>query len=594
MNLKDLYAQRKGQTTFRERDSAYRIFDGYYQSRDPQKPGVPQITYRPYLMDSINSSAAENHRYSVNLHRGVVAYFGSLFSKAPRLWKTPLLGDEKSADIQTTWLRSVFKNSRMGTHQPRNSHWLSLKGDCVYAVDWDLNDKKVLIRTYDPAWCYPQFSAIDLGAIDNMLIAIDVPASWAKEKYGVNVEGESTHLFHYWDDHIFRVDVDTTEITAMGRQHDLGFCPFRWVFGSGDGTMAQADVRDLGALQDLFNENLLLAIDALRKQVDPAYYGTGLKGNLEPKSGEVLGIPNEAAKIAAFPTGGDPQTIMAVMGMIGERIQEISGMSPISAQGRAGGSIVTGTAVRNQVEAMESRTETRRQTLEDSFEQVGEYCFRVLEKIFPNQELTFPGKDGEETLKGSDVKEWYECKAQYGDLLGLGPRERMQVAMQGEGHIYDDLMAIRLADLPDVTPEEMVKRLADFQDRQAIAYGRGQGLGQIAAQSVQQQPPPAASGAQPGPPPDSMPQKPSPPPAPGVGGMNVTLQDVERALAMIKAQLKGPVYATGDLAVVGMSSNPMLVVGVAKDLPIVNSIMAGLHGIAVAKVPDGMPQLEIG
>jgi len=76
--------------------------------------------------------------------------------------------------------------------------------------------------------------------------------------------------------------------------------------------------------------------------------------------------------------------------------------------------------------------------------------------------------------------------------------------------------------------------------------------------------------------------------------MNVTLQDVERALAMVKAQLKGPVWATGDLAVVGMSANPMLVVGVQKDLPIVNSIMAGLHGIAVADVPEGMPRLEIG
>jgi hypothetical protein len=593
VNLKDLYGKRKGETQFRERDAAYRIFEGYYQSRDPQKPGVPQITYRPYLIDSISSSAAENHRYSVNLHRGVVAYFGSLFAKTPRLWKTPLMGDEKSADIQTGWLRSVFKNSRMGTQQPRNSNWLSLRGDCVYGVDWDKDDKKVLIRTYDPGWCYPQFSALDLGGIENMLIAIEVPATWAKEKYGISVEGETTYLFHYWDDDIFRVDIDKTEITAMRREHHLGFCPFRWVFGTGDGVMAQADVRDLAALQDLFNENLLLAIDAVRKQVDPAYYGTGLKGNLEPKGGEVLGIPNENAKISKFETGGDPAVIMGVMSMLGDQIHQVSGMSPISAQGRAGGSIVTGTAVRNQVEAMESRTETRRQTLEDAFEQVGEYCFKVLEKVFRTQELTFPGKNGEETLKGSDVKEWYECKAQYGDLLGLGPRERMQVAMQGMGHIYDDLMGIRLADLPDVTPEEMVKRLADFQDRQAIAFGRGQGLGQIAAQSVQQQPPPAATGEQPGPPPSAMPQKPSPPPAPGVGGMNVTLQDVERALAMVKPQLTGPVYATGDLAVVGMSANPMLVVGVKKDLPIVNSIMAGLHGIAVAKVPDGMPQLEL-
>lgn len=563
-------------------------------SRDPDKPGIPQITYRPYLIDSVNTGSSDNHRYAVNLSRGVVSYFASTFARMPKLWKTPLGDDFKSADLQSAWLHSVLKRSRIGTLQPRQSHWLSLRGDAVYGVDWDEKEKQVMVRTFDPAWCYPQFSALDLGAVEDMLIATKVPGLWAQQTYGHQNEKDSVMLYIYWTAQDRMVQIDETVITEQTRHHGLGFCPFRWVFGSADGTLAQADVRDLASLQDLYNENLLLAMDTVRKGVDPAYFGTGIKGNLQPTPGEVLGIPNENAKIAPFITGGDPQVIMAVMGMLGETIHQISGMSPISAQGRATGSIVTGTAVRNQVEAMETRSETRRTTLEDAFEQIGEQCFRVLEHIFPTKELTFPDLTGEpQTIKGKDVKKWYECAAQYGDLLGLAPRERMQVAMTGLGRIYDDRMAIRLADLPDTTPEQMIGRMSDYQDRQAIIVGRGQGLGQVAAQAVTQKPPQAATGAPPGPPPGSQPQAPSPPPTPGIAGMQVTLQDVERALEMVKAQIKGPVWATGDLAVVGMSAQPMLVVGLDRDLAIVNSVMAGLHGMAVTSVPDGMPRLEL-
>lgn len=579
---------------FKERDVAYQVFENYYMSRDPNKPGIPQITYRPYLIDAVNTSSADNHRYAVNLSRGVVAYFSSAFARPPRLWKTVQGDDQKTADLQTAWLKAVFKHSRMGTLQPRQAHWLSLRGDAVYGVDWDEKDKQVLVRTFDPAWCYPQFSALDLGAVEDMLIATKVSAEWAKSTYGYTTGKDSVMLFIYWTAQDRMVQIEETVIEDQARHHGLGFCPFRWVFGSADGAFAQADVRDLASLQDLYNENLLLAMDSVRKGVDPAYWGTGIKGNLQPTPGEVLGIPNDNAKIQRFETGGDPQITMAVMSMLSDTIHQISGMSPISAQGRAGGSIVTGTAVRNQVEAMETRSETRRATLEDAFEQVGEQCFRVLEHIFPTKEMTFPDANGEpQTIKGSDVKKFYDCAARYGDLLGLGARERMQVAMTGLDRIYDDRMAIRLADLPDVTPEEMVNRMTDYKERQAIAIGRGQGLGQVAAQAVSQKPPASASGEPPGPPPGSQPQPPSPPPTPGIGGMQITLADVEKAMAMIKGQLKGPVWATGDLAVVGMSAQPMLVVGLERDLPLVNSVIQGLHGLAVTEAPKGMPRLEL-
>src|SRR5467141_1053931 len=310
MNLREIYEHRKGMVTFKERDVSYRVFENYYQSRDPQKPGIPQITYRPYLIDNVAMSTPDSQRYAVNLSRRVVSYFASSFARPPRTWKSPLGSDSKTADEHSYWLKNVFERSRLSTLQPRNAHWLSMKGDCVYHVDWDEKENQVKVRTYDPAWCYPQFSNVDLGAVDDMLIVFQVSTHWANSTYGTNIQGETTHVYIYWDDQVRRIQVGEQAIPTMDRDHGLGFCPFRWVFGAADGTLAQADVRDLPALQDLYNENLLLALDAIRKQVDPAYYGTGIKGNLMPEAGTVLGIPNENAKINEFPVGGDATIIL--------------------------------------------------------------------------------------------------------------------------------------------------------------------------------------------------------------------------------------------------------------------------------------------
>src|SRR4029077_7215725 len=107
----------------------------------------------------------------------------------------------------------------------------------------------------------------------------------------------------------------------------------------------------------------------------------------------------------------------------------------------------------------------------------------------------------------------------------------------------------------------------------------------------QSPPPPEQMGQPPGVPPDAMPQKPGTPPVPGAAGFNVSIEDVVRALKLIETQLKGPVWASGDLAVVGMSSNPMVMVGVQRDLPIVNSVMQALHGIATEHAVG--PRLEL-
>lgn len=594
-NLRDIYNQRKGMQTFKERDAKVHVFENYYQGRSAQKSTSGQVSYRPHLVDSGANAVPEDNGYAVNLSRRVVSHFGSTFARPPKLWKSPQGDDLKTAELHTDWLKQVMHQSRILTLHPRQAHWLSLRGDCVYSTDWDVKKKQVLIRTYDPAWCYPQFSNLDMGAVDDMLICFTVSSRWAKNQYGVTISDETCQVFIYWDEEVRRVQVNDIKIGAMDRDHRLGFCPFRWVFGAPDGSLAQADVRDLPALQDLYNENLLLALDAIRKQVDPAYYGTGLKGNLTPEPGEVVSIPNENAKVAVFPSGGDPAIIMGVMSMLEQNIEATSGMSPISSRGQAGGSIVTGSAVRHQVEAIEARVESRRAMLEDTYAQVGEQCFRVLEKIFPKEELTFPTKTGFETISGDDVKEWYTCFAQYGDYLGLSPTERVQASLQGLGRIYDDHMAIRLADLPDTTPEAMVARIADYQERQGITTGRAQALSQLAAQEAQQSAPsPDKLGSGPPPvPPEAAPQKPGLPPTPGVAGLNVSLEDVSRALKMVETRLKGPVWATGDLAIVGVSASPMVKVGLQRDLAIVNSVMQALHGIAVVETPKEMPLLEL-
>jgi hypothetical protein len=594
-DLKQMLDQRMSHPMMKARDDAYKVFHNYINSQN--RKGKVQLTFKPFAqMDVRGTGEGQDHRLAINLSRRVHSYFTSTFGRAPATWKLPSgmePEDKDKAERLTFWLTGMFEACRVDAAQPRQASWLSGRGDCVFAIDYDDKEGAVLVRTYDPAWCYPTFDPFDVGGVQDILIAFSASKKWAEATYKVAVKTEksSVQIYHYWDGTHFECQVEGQPLPDFTRKHDLGFCPFRWVFGDADGNLAMSDIRDIPALQDFYNENLLLAMDSIRKNVDKAWIAFGVNKDIVPKPGMAIAVKSADAKIQEFPAGGDPQIIMAVMSMLESGVESTTGISASSARGQVHG-LSSGAAIRNQVQAVEARNEARKSAFEDAYAMVGNYAFRVLEKKFSGKKVKQMSTNGYVEVSGDDVAGHYLCQAEYGGFVGMDLAQRIQGALQGLGRIYDDKEAIRLAALPGVNPLEMQKRVDDYQNRLAIAAARGQALGQHVLQS--QPEPTAQQMGQPQMPAGAVPQAAQLAPSPQATDVGLTsLPDIERALTAVKAQLHGSVWAVGELAVAGMASSPLLMVSSEKDLGPVTAIMQALRVHVLPGHPGQMPSLAL-
>jgi hypothetical protein len=569
VNLRDLWNQRKSSTLFKERDAKYLVHDTYYHSKFKGSEGN-QLTYRPYQMDNINYGS-DDPSYLINHCRKIVNYFASSFSKRPKWFVIPKSSQEdelKHASELTGDLEKCVRRSRLDSLQPKWSYFLSSRGDAVYGVE--VVNGESYIRMYDPWWCYPSHSPFDLGACLDMLVSFNVTAYWVRQNYDVSLSNkrdeEMVQMFLYWDSK--RKFVQFDDVLVGGSEHGFDRCPFRWTFGGPSGLMGESDVIEIPKLQDLYNENILLAMDSVRKDIDPAYWGSGLKGDVTPVPGQVANAGPDA-KINAFPSGGNPQVILGIADMLSGSMQSMAGVSPISMTGQASGSIVTGSAVRHQVEAGESRLDTRKTFIEDTFRMLGELVLSQVET------------------------ERYEVEANYGAFSSIPLQDRIQLALQGEGRLWDDAYAVgTVIDLPGVEAAEMMERIAAYQVRQATVAAQAQIAAQkLSAQSQQQQGPQMPHTGSPAVP--QRPQSPVPPTAAQVGGQ-ATISTVKQALQFVAQKVKGKVWAVGQLAQMGLAQYPMVMVSDKEDLNIVQPIMKGMHGMATLGRPQkGVPRIEI-
>lgn len=597
-DLVKMLDERQSHPLMKARNDAYKIFENYIQSKG--KKGDVQLTFKPFAQMDIRGTG-DDHKLAINLSRRVHSYFTATFSTVPETWKQPKTddpADKEKAERLSWWLvEDVYVRSRTQAGQPRQASFLSGRGDCVFGVDWENNDhaKEVLIRTYDPMFCYPTLDPFDVGGVQDILIVFNTSKTWAEKHYGISLpdQGKSeVRVLHYWDADHFEMQVEEKKVPAFERKHKLGICPFRWVFGSADGNFAQSDIRDIPSLQDFYNENLLLAMDSIRKEVDKAYIVFGVNKDLTPKPGMAIGVKSSDAKLQEFPAGADAQVIMQVGQMLEAAVESTTGISSTSARGQVQG-IGTGAAIRNQVQAVEARNEARKQAFADAYAMVGNYCMRVLEKEFGETKLGVSGRKDME-VSGADVDGFYLCQADYGGFVGMEMAQRIQASLSGLGRVYDDLEAIRLARLPGVNPLEMRKRIDDYQTRQAVTAAKAQALAQQAMQTQSaQEPSPGQVGQEPTPP-GAIPQKaqPAPPPAPAQRGLT-TLGDIERTLQSVKNQLHGTVWAVGELAVAGIAAQPLLMVSSEKDLPIVTGLMQALHTHVLPGHPGQIPSLAL-
>lgn len=492
-DLKRLFEERSDARTFKFRNAAYRLFESTYNSEDIDRP-VMDLAYRPNNVDGVQiGQEGDVRKIVINQVRRVVAHFGAMFSHRPRIYVMPVQeDDEERTTREADYIEHVLRASNMDALHTQQAHFLSLRGDAVFGVDWNPVEgthSRVIARVYDPRNCYPLFSPHDLGGVEDMLIAQRVHPEWARATFdlpqGVVNPNQMASLFYYWTATEMSVQVEEYEVTRFHRQHDLGFCPFRWVFGDPSGLMAQADCREVPKLQEVFNEALLLTIDAVRKQVDPAWWVTGVPKDVTPEPGVANALP-ENSQIGRWPIEADPSIIMQVMTSLEDAIYTTTGVSPISMRGQARGSIVTGPAVRHQVEAADARAEMRKVLLESTYARLGELILKITNMRYPEELMTWVGRAGVGQAKGKDFNRSAICGAAYSDFISQTSEQRFQIAMQGLGHLWDDSYAIgNIMNLPGTNAKDMQARIRRYQITQAATAAEAQTVAQKIAQEAQ-------------------------------------------------------------------------------------------------------------
>src|SRR5262249_11720645 len=185
----------------------------------------------------------ELRKIAVNQVRRVVTHFGSMFSHRPRVFVMPV--DQKGlekAEREGDYIEHVMRTSNLDALHAQQSHFLALRGDAVFAVDWnpkETTSPKVMVKVDHPRNCYPLFSPHELAVVEDMLIAMRVHPDWAKKTFnlprGAIDSEKQADLFYYWTATELQVQVEEYNVTREARNHDLGFCPFRWVFGDPSG-----------------------------------------------------------------------------------------------------------------------------------------------------------------------------------------------------------------------------------------------------------------------------------------------------------------------------------------------------------------------
>lgn len=581
--LQELWEERSSNQEDKNRIEAYKVYEAAYKSRSVD--GERQnITWRPIMLDSQPGVRGGEGREPLNLTKQIGLHHTSAGSKVPRTWNEPAsLADQETAVKNTQLLQMTFAQSSMRLLQIRQAYNLSVLGDAVYGVVFDTSKKarrNIWVRVEKPSHCYPGVDDQDLGRLVDNLISYEVRRGWAQKKYGIELPGMKSHVrvFEYWDDEYRLIQIDKQVIGSMTLEHKHGFVPWYWCFNQVPGMFAQADVAETPKLQGSMNDLFLLAMDAMRRNVDKSYYATGHRGTVNPVPGKVVGFPNPNVKVDEFPTAVPPQMITQLMTYIQGNAQSMAGISPISMEGLVEGSNVTGSAIRHQVEAIEARAEAKRANIESAFCWLGEAILKVYAQRLASHEFLLKVAGQEVKHSGSEVGDWTRCLASYGGFDGLPTMDRANWAMTGLGRIHGRRTAIQLA-YPDRDADQMEAEVDDYQLHQAQLSARAQAVAQEVLQSGSEGPgaaggpqPPAAGGAPALPPPQLQQRHPMPGAALSAGASS-TISDLKLMLQLARGRLKGDVYAVGEMAITGMAVAPQVAVTDERDKPIVQAVL---------------------
>src|SRR5215472_11888895 len=138
-DLHGLYEERNGARSFRIRNAAYRIFELTYNSDDGGERPILDLAYRPNNVDGVSiGQDSEIRKIVINQVRRVVSHFTSMFSHRPRVFSVPESEqDIHRANDESDYIEHVARVSNLDAAHVQQSHYLALRGDAVFGVDWN-------------------------------------------------------------------------------------------------------------------------------------------------------------------------------------------------------------------------------------------------------------------------------------------------------------------------------------------------------------------------------------------------------------------------------------------------------------------------
>jgi len=636
-DIMEMAAARK--LRFAERDELYiSMLKYYFHGNDTDGGGgshqvmAMDAKGRPLQRD-LGVSNQMNHRVYANKAAAVVDDYQALLGRKPQVRFLPPDGSPQS-QLKVTkldrYMLDTYDMSDMDFQQAECGFFLPTLGDACYVLEPyfppELREKKigrVGISALGPNFGYPSFlkGFRRFQLRDLIIFMLDDPEV-IEEEYGIKVKkkDDMVPIVTYLSRWQRTVVVGDQQVAHV--EHDLGFVPAEWMHNKmvrsnlGMHQFANSEIRNVRALQDRQNYAMAVQDDALLYATYPMIHGKNLDafsgGQLEVGAGAV-NFSNVEGELSILGSTANPAAAGDIIHGTTQDIYTAAGTSSVRAEGDQHSSIQTGRSIHAAQGPQATRLDLKQSLLGYGIERLNQKVLMMQERV-PSLAHPFEihGREKgqefrEEFDPKADIDGWYQNRVSWDAMIGMNTQQKTVVAMQGmAGKIWDQIYAMELVGIED--PVRMRERIqegeADEMARQAQiqqgAQSQGQpGQGMQAAPHVPGVKLPGGGGAKGGGgAPQSMPFRPPSMSQPGPQGgvpQGVALDAIQNALHAVALKLKGTVFAVGDLATMGQSMTPKLMITNFRDHePITTAVTHIAPNIKIeAKSEEAMPDQKV-
>lgn len=615
------------QRSYGWRDSWYDRLRGYYFGQDSSAgrnydPPILAMNSqgRPLMRPfEVGGSIESKRSYSSMRLAPIIDDYMAIKGKMPSSRVPPPKGEqgEEKAMLLTKYLYSTHELSGMDRQQAEAAFWLSMLGDACYLLE-PVNPNhrpgrpapdswRVVWSVINPRSAYPsfyrgykRFMVYDLLTVQEWSVYdLNVTFGDFGIKLSEDCDAEDKAVITYISPYQRTTVIGTREPKRGPHiEWDLGFCPASWAYNKVPGKMGMADIQHSLTQQDFLDFLLSVMADGI---VHMTYPIVGIKdaqnvGTEQFQQGPGAPPVNLQATgdIIVRSTQGD---IKAAMEMVQQTLQDITsgtGSSQVRQTGDMHSSITTGRAVHAVQGPQSTRIDLWQQMMGAVIQNLNSMTLEMQERapylkdfdedLFGN----FRGRSFQVRMNAaSDINGWYRNSVRWESLIGMNVQQKLSVAYEGlAAKMWDRAYAREMVGVDD--PLEMdshieqdmltdariqadVQKIMGAEQGQGGAQPPGGGGPQGAAPAPAGQGASAQSSGGPAPVPQPIMRPPNmlqqqmagpipPPPARGSG-----IEQFRLVLTGIAGDLKGEVYAVGDLAIDGTSEMPQFAITDSRD-----------------------------